>query len=83
MNRVWSFQGVWRRGFEPHFNNSVGTVVHNQAQFKSELHRKGDEMSERMGFAHQYEPVDIRDKEACGVDDAGADAIEKRYGKAN
>jgi hypothetical protein len=82
MSRVWDFAGVHRRGFEPHFNNSVGTVIHNSAQFRSELHRKGDQMSERMGFAHHYEPVDIQDKEACGVTDDGAEQIAKRYGKA-
>jgi hypothetical protein len=82
MRREWNTFAHHRTDMQAHYNHSVGKVISNQAQFRSELHRKGDEMSERLGFAHQYEPVDIRDKEACGVTDDGADQIAKRYGKA-
>src|SRR5437660_320214 len=81
MRREWNSFAHHRRDMQAHFNHSVGKVISNDAQFRSELHRKADLQSERLGFEHRYEPVDIRDKEACGVTQDGADAVAKRYGK--
>lgn len=73
------------RDIPTHFNESLGRPISSQREFVSELHRKSDEMSERLGMDHKYEPLDWRDREAFGVTDEGTDEklheIAKRRGK--
>jgi hypothetical protein len=79
MTREWNTFAVARKPFtESHFNHSVGSVIHSDRQFRSELARKSDEMSERQGFEANFQPVDVRDKAACGVTDEGLDRVESR-----
>lgn len=61
------------RGMDGHYNPSVGTYVSSDAQFRSELSRASDAATERTGIAHNFQPIDPRDKAAAGVDDAGMD----------
>lgn len=68
---------AFKRGMETHFNHTVGTVVSNMGQFKSELHKASDEVSERTGMEHKFEPVDTGDPAAHGVTDEGLDSTRK------
>lgn len=52
---------------ETHFNRAVGKVVRSTREFRSELSRKSDEMSERLGYEQRYVPVDYRDAEPPGA----------------
>lgn len=61
------------RDCDPHFNQTLGREVGTRREFVSELHRKSDEMSERLGTEHRYEPIDWADRDACGVTDEGTD----------
>lgn len=61
---------------DTHFNNAVGAVVRNKAEFVSELHRRSDQMSERMGFEVDYQPVPAG--EAPGVDLDGARESQRK-----
>lgn len=62
---------------ETHFNRAVGRVVHSSSEFRSELARKSDQMSERLGQTVDYQP--LGPGEAPGVDVAAAkDAMRKR-----
>lgn len=44
--------------FQPHFNISIGQHVNSMADFKSKLSAKSDQMSERLGIDHNYQPVE-------------------------
>lgn len=79
MTREWNTFAVARKPvIGSHYNHSVGSVIHSDRQFRSELARKSDEASERLGFEHNFQPVDVRDREACGVTDEGLDRVESR-----
>lgn len=53
--------------FDSHYNPTVNQVITSKSQFKSELSRASDLASEKTGIAHNYQPVDTRDREALGV----------------
>lgn len=58
-----------------HYNQSVGKVISNDAEFKSELSRQSDELSERNQFPVDFKPIDHREaKEHLGVTDEGMDS---------
>lgn len=65
------------RGIQEHFNPSLGKVVSSNAQVKSELSRQSAEMSERMGFEHNYELVDPSDPGAVGATEHGLEDTER------
>lgn len=68
---------AFKHGMEEHFNVAVGRPIHSDAQFRSELARKSDQMSEQTGMDHRYVPVDMRDRAANGVTDEGLDTTAK------
>lgn len=73
---ITSFPGV-THGLvrETHYNTAVGSVVSNDAEFKSELSRWSDERSEYNGFPVNFQPIDHREaKEHLGVTDEGMDS---------
>lgn len=60
---------------EAHFNTSVGKVIHSDTEFRSELSRQSDELSERNQFPVSFAPIDHRDaKEHLGVTDEGMES---------
>lgn len=60
---------------DTHYNSATGTVVRNDAEFRSELSRQSDEASERNQFAVQFQAIDHRDAgEHLGVTDEGMDS---------
>lgn len=63
---------------QEHWNASVNKPIRSDAQFRSELSRASDEMSERTGTDHKFVPIDMGDKSACGVTDEGLDETAKR-----
>lgn len=82
MRRQWNTFAIQRASsIQPHFNRSAGAYVSSMAQLKNEFSRQSDEMSERMGFHVDYQPVDPHDlkhsKEAFGVTDEGLEHREK------
>ena len=81
---VTSFPGVTKGMVrEAHYNASVGGIVHNDAEFKSELSRRSDEASERNGFPVSFQPIDHRDAgEHLGVTQEGMDATYDAQVKA-
>ncbi len=75
MRRVWGFS--YRPTMVEHWNQSVGKYVSNDRQFRDELKRMGEKESESTGLYHEYVPIDINDRKACGVTDEGLDATRK------
>jgi putative FmdB family regulatory protein len=63
--------------FLEHFNTAVGSHVTSKREFGDKLKAASDRQSARTGLAHNYVPVDLRDREACGVTDEGLDATRK------
>lgn len=76
LRRVYSFKPG--RVTHEHFNHTVGKVISDQKQFKSELDRKSEEMTERTGIPHNYVPVDLSDRESLRVNDDGMDSTMRR-----
>lgn len=73
--QVMSFH--FNRSMPEHYNTSLGQYVSNEREAQSALSRASDEMSERMGFTHQYEFVDPTDPAAVGVTEEGLEATER------
>lgn len=65
-------------GWQGGFAVATNSFVNSERQFKSELSRKSDEMSERTGANHKFVPVDLREGAALGVTEEGLDATRKR-----
>lgn len=64
---------------ETHYNASVGKVITNDVDFKSELSRQSDEASERNQFAVNFQPIDHRDAgQELGVTEEGMDSTYAR-----
>ena len=82
MRREWNtFQLSRTASIQPHFNHSMGAYVRNKGELKSAFSRNSDEMSERMGFHVDYQPVDPYDlkhnPEQFGVTEEGLDHQQK------
>lgn len=73
------FDLVFKKAMPEHYNHTTDSFVRGEADFISDLHRKSDEMSARMGFDVAYEPVDGNDKDALGVTDDGLEETERRH----
>lgn len=71
--------GVMKRKFsfnmapvmQEHFNATVGKPISDPRQFERELKRAGEAIEERTGIPHDYQPCDLTDMDALGVDDTG------------
>ncbi len=84
MRREWNTFSLSRTAvIQPHFNHSIGAHVRNGAELKSEFSRASDEMSERMNFHVDYQPVDPYDlkhnPEDFGVTTEGLEEREKAH----
>ncbi len=73
--RKWSFTVA--TPFTQHLNPTTGTIVNTPGQFKSELQRVND-ANEAAGRPSHLEAVDVRDKAALGVTNAGLDSTYDR-----
>lgn len=66
---------------DAHMNATTGTVIRSRKEFRNELKRKSDEMSERTGMTHNYVEHDAREmKQDLGVTDEG---LESTYREVN
>jgi predicted PP-loop superfamily ATPase len=74
--RVWSVQIA--PVMHAHMNSTTGTVVSSGRQFRDELRRKSDEMTERTGMPHNYVEVDRNDTKSLRVTDEGLDTTYDR-----
>src|SRR5688572_16350362 len=63
---------------QDHFNTAVNKPISSMRTLKAELNRKSEELTERTGIPHNYQPVDLRDKEGLGVTDEGLDSTYAR-----
>lgn len=71
MGRDYSF--FVKTPFQPHYNTAVGQYVRTQAEFESHLSRLSDAQTERTGILHNYQPVEIGDRDAYGATEEGMD----------
>lgn len=72
------FSVSMQRPMQEHFNHTVGQPISDPKQFARALSRKGEEYTERTGIETNYQPIDLQDRSALGVTDAGLDATRKR-----
>lgn len=56
MRRVYTPFSV-HRGFQEHFNHSVGRFVNTERELKSELSRASEEYTARTGVPANFQPV--------------------------
>lgn len=76
-HKVLSFPRANPSPFREHFNMAVGEHVHSRRQFADKLKAASDRQSARTGLAHNYVPIDLRDREACGVTDEGLESTAR------
>lgn len=51
-----------------HYNPTVGKVVSDMKQFRSDLSRASDEATAKTGIPHKYEPVDLQEVKPAEVE---------------
>ncbi len=64
-----------------HFNHSLGAYVRNSADFRSQLSRKNDEMSDRLGYEQRLVPVAPGDIEPPGAREQAYKRQREREGR--
>jgi len=72
-----------QKSMQEHWNPSVGRYINNMGEMKSALAEKSDEMSERLRMPVNYQPVDLREKEALGVTDEGIPVYDRSYARGS
>ena len=79
MVRVYSLSFDLRSAapFDTHRNSSVGSVVSSAREHANKLKVASDRMSERTGMEHRMVPVDLRDRERCGITPEMVDRLRK------
>lgn len=63
--------------FQDHYNMSVGRYVHNETDFRDGLKKASETQTLRTGLEHHYEPIDYRDRDACGITDEHIAALDE------
>lgn len=67
-----------RKGFQGHYNQSVGKHVANAGELTSELSKLSDEQSERLGgMPVNYQPIDPHDAKSM-VERKGVESRERK-----
>jgi len=80
MKRVFSFHMA--PVMQEHMNVTIGKPISDMKQFQRELRQAGDQLEERTGIPHDFQPCDLTDKDALGVDDTGLKATHDAMVKA-
>lgn len=57
--------------FSEVYSPGLGKEVNSRGRYKEELKIKSEQVSERTGILHNFQPVDLSDKKALGVTDQG------------
>ena len=73
--RRWSL--AIQTGMPTHYNQALGKEVSSQRQVKEGLKIASEEATERTGIDHDFQPVDLRDKEGLGVTEEGMEATNR------
>lgn len=60
--------GFHRTGF---YSPGLGKEITSQRAYKNDLKQKSEEMTERTGMVHDFQPVDLNDTKSLGVDNRG------------
>lgn len=68
----------FHRGLDGHYNSSLGQYVSGRRAYEDGLKRASESATLRTGIAHDFKPVDLRDKERLGVTDEGLDETRRR-----
>ncbi len=67
-----------QRPMPEHFNAATGRVESSMKAIAEQMKIASEEASERTGVKHDFQPVDMRDKDALGVTEEGLDATYRR-----
>lgn len=70
------------RPMAEHYNLSTGSWESSMTSIKEKFRKASDEATERTGIPHNFQPVDLRDKEALGVTDEGLDSTYRKRREA-
>jgi len=72
IRRVYSF--IAGKPMPEHFNLAAGKFVRTERELNDHYKRKSDEVSERLGLAHEFVPVSQSEQSALGVTGQGLGA---------
>lgn len=75
---IKKFSVALHRPMKEHFNLATGRWESSMAGIKERFKKASEEATERTGIPHDFQPVDMRDKEALGVTDEGLDETYRR-----
>lgn len=67
----------YKHAMQAHYNTAVG-YVNNSRELDDKLKEHSERQSNYTGTEHNYERVDLREKDALGVTDEGLDSTMKR-----
>lgn len=81
IKRVYSFQ--FAKPMPEHFNLAAGAYVRSERELNDVYKRKSEEVSERLGIPHDFQPVSQTEKQALGVNAAGLEETVKQRTKTN
>ena len=79
--RRWGFRPQ-ASSFAGGFNPAVGRYVGSMGELKSHFARESERQSRETGMHVDIQPVDYRDKDACGITDADIDRMTEEKSKA-
>jgi len=79
--RRWGFRPA-RPTFEGGYNPAVGKYVANIGELKSEFAKVSESQTRLTGMEVDIQPIDLGDKEACGITDADIDRMTEEKAKA-
>lgn len=68
----------FQRPMPDHWNRTVGAPVSSRRQFEDHLKRQSEEATLRTGIEHNYQPVDLGDRDALGVTEEGLESTRRQ-----
>lgn len=63
--------------FTGHYNQAAGRYVQSEGDLRSAFAKASEEQSRHTGQTVDIQPVDYRDREACGITDADVERLKE------
>jgi len=65
-----------------HFNYAAGQYVRNETELRDAFKKTSEEQTKLTGNQVTIEPVDYRDREACGITDSDVERLKQEKAEA-
>ena len=78
--RSWRFR-PGPPAFDGHFNVAAGHYVSSERELRDSFRKASEEQSKLTGNTVDIQPIDYRDRDACGITDADVDRLKEEKAK--